>query len=92
MQINVTPSAVDCLVNEWDFQEGDHVRVFVRYSGGGGEPFALGIGRDEPRDPLLTTEAGKITFYMERHDIWFLEGNNITIDCSGGEDIEFRIG
>ncbi|TJY41164.1 Fe-S cluster assembly protein HesB [Cohnella pontilimi] len=90
MELTVTPAALDCFRQEWAFGDGEHIRVFVRYITEGDPPFAFGITRDTPSDAALTTVAGSLTFFMERKDVWFLQGNRLTIDCLG-EDIVFQL-
>ena len=87
----VTEAALNCFRKEWAFEDGEQVRIFVRYVSGGAEPFALGITRDTPQEAELIATAGSLTFYMESKDVWFLEGEPLLIDCVG-EDIVFRIG
>jgi uncharacterized protein YneR len=91
MELVVTPAALACFRNEWAFGDGEQIRVFVRYVSGGEDPFALGITRDTPQEASLVTSAGPLTFYMERKDMWFLEGKRLLIDCEG-EDIVFHVG
>jgi uncharacterized protein YneR len=90
MELVVTAAALECFRNEWAFGDGEQIRVFVRYVSGGDVPFALGITRDAPQEATLMTEAGPLTFFMERKDLWFLEGNRLMIDCQG-EDIIFCV-
>jgi uncharacterized protein YneR len=90
MGFEVTPAALECFQKEWGFEDGEQIRVFVRYVSGGETPFALGITRDTPQEPVLTAHAGALTFFMERQDVWFLEGSRLQIDCEG-EDIVFRL-
>lgn len=91
MELAVSAAAVECFRKEWAFEDGEHIRIFVRYVSGGKEPFALGITRDTPQEAELVTTAGSLTFYMEHKDVWFLEGKPLLIDCEG-DDIVFRIG
>lgn len=90
MELVVSAAALDCFRNEWAFGDGEQIRVFVRYVSGGEVPFALGITRDTPQEAVLLTVAGPLTFFMERKDLWFLEGNRLLIDCVG-EDIVFQL-
>jgi uncharacterized protein YneR len=90
VELTVTPAALACFRNEWAFGDGEQIRVFVRYISEGDPPFAFGITRDVPLDAVLTTAAGPLTFYMERKDIWFLDGKRLTIDCHG-EDVVFLV-
>lgn len=91
MELAVTMAALNCFRHDWAFEDGEHIRIFVRYVSGGVEPFALGISRDTPQDAELVAATGPLTFYMESKDVWFLEGKPLLIDCVG-EDIVFRIG
>ncbi|WP_123041701.1 HesB/YadR/YfhF family protein [Cohnella candidum] len=91
MELVVTPAALACFREEWAFEDGEQIRIFVRYVSGGETPFALGITRDTPQEAGLIASAGPLTFYMESKDVWFLEGNPLLVDCEG-EDIVFRIG
>ncbi|MFC5702012.1 HesB/YadR/YfhF family protein [Cohnella faecalis] len=90
MELTVTSSALACFKKEWGFDEGEHIRVFVRYVSGGESPFAFGISRDTPQEAALTTTAGKLTFFVERKDLWFLDGSSLVLDCRG-EDIVFHV-
>jgi uncharacterized protein YneR len=90
VEMIVTPSALSCFKREWGFGDGEIIRVFVRYVSGGELPFAFGITRDTPLDAAVTIVADALTFYMEKKDIWFLEGKSLSID-SEGEDIVFKL-
>ncbi|MEI7026800.1 HesB/YadR/YfhF family protein [Paenibacillus sp. y28] len=91
MNLIVTPAAAFCFLNEWGYQAGDCIRLYVRYAGeGGNEPFRLGIAKDVPYEAGISAQTGKMTFYMESSDMWFLDGKTLTVDCRG-EDIEFRL-
>ncbi|WP_341805098.1 Fe-S cluster assembly protein HesB [Paenibacillus turpanensis] len=84
--MSVTPQAVACFLKEWGYQEGDEVRIYVRYSGGGGnDPFSLGVMKDSPRYPMLTVKENGMTFYMEENDVWYLDGEDLTVDCRKDE-------
>jgi uncharacterized protein YneR len=90
VELIITPSALSCFKGEWGITDGEVIRVFVRYVSGGEVPFAFGITRDTPLDAAVTTALERITFYMERKDVWFLEGKSLRIDCQG-EDIVFHL-
>ncbi|WP_040949149.1 HesB/YadR/YfhF family protein [Gorillibacterium massiliense] len=90
MKISVTDGAMNSFQKEWGVKEGDHMRVFVRYNGGGSDPFCLGVTRDHPQDPRLLTEKQGISFFMEQWDLWSLDGKDLEID-GDGEDISFRM-
>lgn len=88
--MTVTTTALTCFQQEWGFDDGEHIRVFVRYISGGESPFGFGITRDRPFEPQLKTNAGRLVFFMESKDVWFLDGRSLTIDCRG-EDIVFQL-
>src|SRR5690606_11402252 len=89
MNMHVTDVAIACLKDEWAFESGEYVRVYVRYVSGGPAPMALGIQKEKPRQAFYSTEAGGITFYAEESDAWYLRGRTVTIDAEGTE-IVFR--
>ncbi|MFF2155417.1 HesB/YadR/YfhF family protein [Paenibacillus chitinolyticus] len=80
MQIKITEAASDLFRKDWGFGDGDHVRIFVRYSGGGEDAFSFGIIKDTPHYPAVTAEAGGITFFMEEKDVWYLDGKDLRVD------------
>ncbi|WP_068774778.1 HesB/YadR/YfhF family protein [Paenibacillus sp. FJAT-26967] len=86
MGIRVSAGAIACFKGDWGFQNGDQVRIFVRYSGGGEDAFTFGIMKDSPHYPGMTAEEDGISFFMEQSDIWYLEGRDLVID-GNGEDI-----
>ncbi|MEF3303672.1 HesB/YadR/YfhF family protein [Paenibacillus sp. GYB003] len=90
MKLNVTDEAVRCFAEEWGFREGEHIRIYVRYAGGGENPYALGIMSAKPIDAGLRATAGGMTFFMEEADVWFLENRDLTLDAQG-EDIYFQL-
>ncbi|KKO55432.1 HesB/YadR/YfhF family protein [Paenibacillus sp. DMB20] len=91
MKIVVTDAAVDCFQKDWDYHEGDYIRIYVRYSGGGEDAFAFGITRDDPRYPAISNVHGGIAFFIEENDLWYLNGRDLIIDCFH-EDIVFARG
>lgn len=90
MNFDVTQSAIACFTKEWGFKEGDHVRVFVRYSGGGEDAFAFGIMKAAPVYPAISVKNQNITFFIEANDLWYLDGKNLTLDCKN-EEIVFQL-
>lgn len=81
MKLIVTDTAVECFRKDWGYREGDFVRIYVRYSGGGEDAFAFGITRDDPRYPAISNDYGGITFFIEENDLWHLDGRDLTLDC-----------
>ncbi|MDF2723368.1 MAG: Fe-S cluster assembly protein HesB [Paenibacillus sp.] len=90
MTLTITEAAVHCFKREWGFRDGGHIRIYVRYAGGGEEPYALGIMSGKPIDIGLVTEAGGMSFFMEEAELWFLDGRDLTLDAKG-EDIYFHL-
>ena len=90
MKLTVTDAAVHCFTKEWGFREGETIRIYVRYAGGGEDPYALGIMSGRPIDIGLETSAGGMTFFMEETDLWFLEQRDLRLDATG-EDIQFQL-
>ena len=90
MKLTVTEAAITCFTKEWGFHEGDYIRIFVRYAGGGEDAYALGIMSGRPISPGLQEHTGKLTFYMEETELWYLDGRDLTLDAKG-EDIYFQL-
>jgi uncharacterized protein YneR len=90
VELVITPSALSCFKGQWGFSDGEVIRIFVRYVSGGEAPFAFGITRDSPLDAAVTTVLERVTFYMERKDIWFMEGKSLRIDYQD-ENIVFDV-
>lgn len=85
MTIIVTDAAIALYKKEWDFKAGDRIRIYPRYGGGGANPFSIGIAKTSPADAALSAEAEGVVFFMERDDVWLLEGGDLRIDVKGGE-------
>jgi len=96
MQLHITDEAIRCLKEDWDFTAGEFVKVYVRYAGGGGDPYKIGILKERPDASLddsadvAVTSAGDITFYMFADYHWILEGGDLTIDAEG-EELQFVV-
>ena len=91
MQLKVTPAAVERFKTEWGFEQGDDIRIFVRYSGfSESGPYSFGIMKDSPRDPATQTQTGGLTFYMEQNDLWFLDEKELTVDEKHEEIVFIR--
>ena len=92
MKLDVTERAVACLKEEWGFEDGEFIRVYVRYAGGGSEPYALGILKERPGPDgaALRVEAGGMTFFIEERDQWYVEQRRLTIDAQG-EELRFLV-
>ncbi|MGZ9584538.1 HesB/YadR/YfhF family protein [Paenibacillus marinisediminis] len=91
MQLKVTPAAAERFKTEWGFEQGDDIRIFVRYSGfSKSGPYSFGIMKDSPREPATMTQTGGLTFYMEQNDLWFLDEKELTIDEEHEEIVFLR--
>lgn len=86
--IEVTSDAARWFKQELGLESGQSVRLFARYSAGGAihPGFSLGIQADEPVSPGISSESEGITFYMEDHDKWYLDGYNLKVVYNAGED------
>ncbi|WP_151736249.1 HesB/YadR/YfhF family protein [Paenibacillus tengchongensis] len=93
MIMTVSPEASAWFRRELGLQDKDYIRLFPRYSSGGGlhPGFSLGIANERPARPAVETEAGGIVFYMEEQDLWYMEGYSLAIEYSKAEDdIEYN--
>lgn len=91
MELKVTEAAAKLFLEEWGFEEGDAVRIFVRYSGfSESGPYSFGIMKDSPRNPATLSQGSGLTFYMEQNDSWFMEERELTVDARDGEIIFLR--
>jgi len=94
MKITVTQPAVKWFEQEWGFQTGDFIRIFVRYGGHSTvhEAYSLGVTREAPNEMAISTTERGITFYMEQDDIWYMSEKDLTIDVQPGTDeISFHL-
>ncbi|WP_042207020.1 HesB/YadR/YfhF family protein [Paenibacillus durus] len=93
MSISVSPEAASWFKRELGLTDGDCVRLFPRYSSGGGlhPGFSLGIAVEPPGRPGLQASREGVVFYMEEQDLWYMEGYGLSIIYSPEEDdIEYR--
>lgn len=48
----VSEKALDSFKNEWGLEEGQYVRIYAKYAGGGSDAFTVGINASAtPIDP-----------------------------------------
>lgn len=82
MEIRITDEAVKWFQDEMFLKNGDSVRFFAKY--GGSSPvqqgFSLGISKESPSDPVVTTEHKGILFYIEEKDLWYFDQHNLLVD------------
>ncbi|MHA6529071.1 HesB/YadR/YfhF family protein [Paenibacillus sp. BAC0078] len=88
MNMLISPDAAAWFKRELSLQQGDYIRLFPRYSSGGGlhPGFSLGIATEPPGRPAVQAEQGGIVFYMEEQDLWYMEGYSLSIVYSEDED------
>lgn len=88
MNIIISKEAAAWFQRELSLQNGAHVRLFPRYSSGGGlhPGFSLGIATDPPGRPAVQAEQGGLIFYMEEQDLWYMDGYNLSIGYVESED------
>ena len=93
MNMTISPEAAAWFKKELELQNGDYIRLFPRYSSGGGlhPGFSLGIATEAPARSAVQFEQGGIVFYMEEQDLWYMEGHSLSIIYSEAEDdIEYK--
>ncbi|MBM7646162.1 uncharacterized protein YneR [Scopulibacillus daqui] len=94
MSLTVTPEAVSWFKEEWDFNEGDQIKLFVRYGGDSTihAAFSMGIAKEEPKEIGISTTVDGITFYIEKDELWYLDSRHLTVDYNQEkDDIDFKI-
>lgn len=84
MKLKITERANDWFKKELGVTNGDFVQLYVRYGGFSSyhAGFSLGISMKEPMDPVIMTEKGGITYYVEKNDEWYLNNKNLTVDIN----------
>ena len=93
MGIQVENQAALWFKRELDLSDGSAVRLYPRYSSGGGlhPGFSLGIAAERPVDPGMAEEVEGVTFFMEQRDLWYMEGFDLEIAYAEAEDdISYR--
>ncbi|MNI84422.1 Iron-sulfur cluster biosynthesis [compost metagenome] len=93
MDMTISPEAAAWFKKELALQNGDYIRLFPRYSSGGGlhPGFSLGIATEAPARPATEVEQGGLVFYMEEQDLWYMEGYSLSIIYVEAEDdIDYR--
>lgn len=93
MNMEISQAAAAWFKRELDLKNGDYIRLFPRYSSGGGlhPGFSLGIATEAPGRSAIQVEQEGIVFYMEEQDLWYMDGYGLTIVYSEAEDdIEYK--
>ncbi|WP_079480078.1 HesB/YadR/YfhF family protein [Halobacillus salinus] len=84
MNLTVTEEAAKWYEEELDVTNKTSLRFYVRYGGVGGlQPgFSLGIKFEEPQEPLVQTEVGNITFFIEEDDEWYFADHSLQVELN----------
>lgn len=93
MNMDISQAAAAWFKRELNLKNGDYIRLFPRYSSGGGlhPGFSLGIATEAPGRPAIQVEKDGVIFFMEEQDLWYMEGHDLTIVYSEAEDdIEYK--
>lgn len=93
MSMVIDQAAASWFKRELALNHGDYIRLFPRYSSGGGlhPGFSLGIAVEPPVAPGDQTEQEGIVFYIEEQDLWYMEGYDLAIAYHEAEDdIEYK--
>lgn len=91
MTFQISDEAIRNFQQEWDLKEGQYVRIYAKYSGGGGDAFSVGINVSaEPIDPAMIKTIGGYHFFVEKSDEWIIRDVRLNID-SGQEGIFFKL-
>lgn len=94
MKLTVTPAAITWFREEWGCQSGDAIRFFVRYGGVSTiqDSFSMGISKEQPNDAGVSVALDGITFYMERDELWYMNGKDLTVDyVPQTDEVDFRL-
>jgi len=94
MKLVVEQAAASWYKNEMGLSDGDQLRVFVRLGGCGSvhPGLSLGITKDAPSRPAVSSEAEGITFFVEEDNVWYLDGKDLHIRFDAKhEDISMTV-
>ncbi len=92
MKLHVTPEAARFYKEEMDLQEGDQLCLYVKlYGSSSAHPnFSLGIAKGMCGDSTLSATVEGITFYLDPHDEWYVQGYSLEVSCIDDE-IAFKL-
>ncbi|MHA7963936.1 hypothetical protein ACX93W_07315 [Paenibacillus sp. CAU 1782] len=91
MTFHVSDEAIRSFQQEWGLKDGQYVRIYAKYSGGGADAFSVGINVSaEPIDPAVIKTIGSYHFFVEKSDEWIIRDNRLNIEC-GAEGIFFKV-
>ncbi|WP_053366712.1 HesB/YadR/YfhF family protein [Bacillus sp. FJAT-27245] len=82
MKLKVSSKAAQWYKDEFEANDGTHIRFFVRYGGFNQlqKGFSLGVISDVPIDAAVTTESGGLIFYIEEKDLWYFDGKDVEVE------------
>ncbi|OBZ18237.1 hypothetical protein A8L34_01215 [Bacillus sp. FJAT-27264] len=93
MSMAISQAAAAWFKRELALNNGDSIRLFPRYSSGGGlhPGFSLGLATEAPVTLGDRIEQEGIVFFMEEQDLWYMEGYDLAIEYYEAEDdIEYN--
>lgn len=84
MQIKMSEEVFAWYKDELGLGKGDCIRFYIQFASYrmSSNGFTLGIRKDTPIDPGVQLEKEGITFFMEKADEWYLEGQDLCIDLN----------
>ncbi len=94
MKLMVTPEAAQWFRREFGLQDGDAVRIFVRYGGGSvvDPGFALGVCVETPKSVAAMVEQEGTRYFVRSGDAAFLEGREVRVVYNEQDDeVEFIV-
>ncbi|MGG3505273.1 hypothetical protein ABES58_07300 [Paenibacillus lautus] len=78
----VSDRAIYSFKHDWGLEEGQHVRIYAKYAGGGSDAFTVGLNANAtPIDPVWVQSIEGIHFFIEHTDAWILEKQLLQIGC-----------
>lgn len=95
MELTLTRSAANWFQTELGAQNGDAIRLFVRYGAGTmvHPGFSLGVSVEQPADVGASTSTDGIQVFVRDDDLWYFDGHDLVIDWDPvEEDLRYTIG
>ena len=84
--LDISDEAIQTFRQEWGVKEGQFVRIYVKYAGGGSDAFSVGINVSaDPIDPVIVESFGGIHFFIEKSDDWLMSEYKLAIDSKENE-------
>ncbi|MEO3944412.1 Fe-S cluster assembly protein HesB [Gorillibacterium sp. CAU 1737] len=83
MKLTISDAAIQTFQEEWGFQDGQQVRIYAKYAGGGSDAFSAGINMTAtPIDPAFVESIGGYHFFVEKSDEWIVKDKQVKIDSN----------